>query len=63
MGDVGHVGCMQPQTGYKWIEKNTPADSRVLAWWDYGYQITGIAKRTSVADGNTWSHSSSSWSI
>ena len=28
----------------------------VLAWWDYGYQITGIAKRTSVADGNTWNH-------
>lgn len=42
--------------GYKWIERNTPSDSRVLAWWDYGYQITGIAKRTSVADGNTWNH-------
>jgi len=27
----------------------------VIAWWDYGYQITGIAKRTSLADGNTWS--------
>merc|ERR1719491_1347644 len=21
--------------GYKWIEKNTPEDSRVMAWWDY----------------------------
>lgn len=42
--------------GYKWIEKNTPADSRVMAWWDYGYQITGIANRTSIADGNTWNH-------
>jgi len=42
--------------GYLWIDKNTPPDSRVLAWWDYGYQITGIAKRTSVADGNTWNH-------
>lgn len=27
-----------------------------MAWWDYGYQITGIAKRTSIADGNTWNH-------
>jgi dolichyl-diphosphooligosaccharide--protein glycosyltransferase len=26
----------------------------VLAWWDYGYQITGIGNRTSLADGNTW---------
>lgn len=42
--------------GYKWIEKNTPEDSRVMAWWDYGYQITGIANRTSIADGNTWNH-------
>eukprot|EP00928_Gymnodinium_smaydae_P024853 TRINITY_DN19994_c0_g1_i1.p1 TRINITY_DN19994_c0_g1~~TRINITY_DN19994_c0_g1_i1.p1 ORF type:complete len:825 (+),score=78.19 TRINITY_DN19994_c0_g1_i1:50-2524(+) len=42
--------------GYEWIEKNTPKDSRVIAWWDYGYQITGIAKRTSIADGNTWNH-------
>jgi len=42
--------------GYKWVAKNTPKDSRVMAWWDYGYQITGIAKRTSIADGNTWNH-------
>jgi len=42
--------------GYKWLEKNTPEDARVMAWWDYGYQITGIANRTSIADGNTWNH-------
>lgn len=42
--------------GYKWIDANTPKDARVIAWWDYGYQITGIAKRTSIADGNTWNH-------
>ena len=27
-----------------------------MAWWDYGYQITGIGNRTSIADGNTWNH-------
>eukprot|EP00927_Polykrikos_kofoidii_P015155 TRINITY_DN16721_c0_g1_i1.p1 TRINITY_DN16721_c0_g1~~TRINITY_DN16721_c0_g1_i1.p1 ORF type:complete len:904 (-),score=115.71 TRINITY_DN16721_c0_g1_i1:90-2756(-) len=42
--------------GYQWIDANTPKDSRVMAWWDYGYQITGIARRTSIADGNTWNH-------
>mmetsp|Transcript_90373 Transcript_90373/g.173952 ORF Transcript_90373/g.173952 Transcript_90373/m.173952 type:complete len:886 (+) Transcript_90373:46-2703(+) len=42
--------------GYKWIDKNTPEDARIMAWWDYGYQITGIARRTSLADGNTWNH-------
>jgi len=42
--------------GYQWVDKNTPEDARVIAWWDYGYQITGIARRTSIADGNTWNH-------
>ena len=27
-----------------------------MAWWDYGYQIAGIAERTTIADGNTWNH-------
>jgi len=27
-----------------------------MAWWDYGYQITGIGNRTTIADGNTWNH-------
>ena len=39
---------------YLWLSKHTPPDSRVLAWWDYGYHITGIGNRTSLADGNTW---------
>jgi dolichyl-diphosphooligosaccharide--protein glycosyltransferase len=41
---------------YWWLRDNTPEDSRVMAWWDYGYQINGIAERTSIADGNTWNH-------
>ena len=41
---------------YWWLRDTTPEDSRVMAWWDYGYQINGIAERTSIADGNTWNH-------
>jgi len=41
---------------YWWLRDNTPEDARVMAWWDYGYQINGIANRTSIADGNTWNH-------
>ena len=41
---------------YFWLRDKTPQDSRVMAWWDYGYQITGIGNRTSIADGNTWNH-------
>lgn len=41
---------------YWWLRDKTPEDSRVMAWWDYGYQITGIGNRTTIADGNTWNH-------
>jgi dolichyl-diphosphooligosaccharide---protein glycosyltransferase len=36
---------------YWWLRDNTPEDSRIMAWWDYGYQITGISNRTTIADG------------
>lgn len=39
---------------YWWLRDNTPEDARIVAWWDYGYQINGIGNRTSIADGNTW---------
>ena len=41
---------------YHWLRDKTAKDARVMAWWDYGYQITGIGERTSIADGNTWNH-------
>lgn len=41
---------------YFWLKDNTPEDARIMAWWDYGYQIAGIANRTTIADGNTWNH-------
>ena len=42
--------------GYEFLRTETPADSRILAWWDYGYQIAGMGNRTTLADGNTWNH-------
>merc|ERR1719506_3044488 len=41
---------------YWWLRDKTKEDARVMAWWDYGYQITGIGNRTTIADGNTWNH-------
>ncbi|GMF60372.1 unnamed protein product [[Candida] boidinii] len=35
---------------------NTPEDSKVMAWWDYGYQIGGMADRTTFVDNNTWNN-------
>ncbi|RKO98836.1 hypothetical protein CXG81DRAFT_15376 [Caulochytrium protostelioides] len=41
---------------YSWLRQNTPADAKILAWWDYGYQITGMANRTTIVDNNTWNN-------
>lgn len=30
---------------YYWLAQNTPLDARVMSWWDYGYQIAGMANR------------------
>ena len=31
-------------------------DSKVMSWWDYGYQITAMANRTILVDNNTWNN-------
>ena len=36
---------------YGFLREETPHDARVMAWWDYGYQITGVGNRTTIADG------------
>jgi len=38
---------------YTWLRHNTPLDAKVMSWWDYGYQITGMANRTVIVDNNT----------
>jgi len=54
LNDGRHIMINDYQEAYWWLRDNTPEDSRVLSWWDYGYQINGIANRTTLADGNTW---------
>jgi dolichyl-diphosphooligosaccharide---protein glycosyltransferase len=43
--------------GYYWLRQNTPVSARIMAWWDYGYQIAGMANRTVIVDNNTWNNS------
>jgi dolichyl-diphosphooligosaccharide--protein glycosyltransferase len=35
---------------------NTKKDAKILSWWDYGYQITGMGNRTVLVDNNTWNN-------
>jgi dolichyl-diphosphooligosaccharide---protein glycosyltransferase len=36
-----------------WLSKNTESDAVVASWWDYGYWITTLGNRTSLADNAT----------
>ncbi|CAD5111386.1 DgyrCDS700 [Dimorphilus gyrociliatus] len=42
---------------YYWLRQNTDDKARVMSWWDYGYQIAGMANRTTLVDNNTWNNS------
>ncbi|CAB4053934.1 STT3 [Lepeophtheirus salmonis] len=42
---------------YYWLWHNTDIDATVMSWWDYGYQIAGLANRTTLVDNNTWNNS------
>jgi len=36
-----------------WVHDNTPQSAVVMAWWDYGYWITALGNRTTLADNGT----------
>jgi dolichyl-diphosphooligosaccharide--protein glycosyltransferase len=37
-----------------WLKENTPDDSVVFSWWDYGYWITTLSDRTTLVDNATF---------
>jgi len=41
---------------YYWLRKNTGEDAKVMSWWDYGYQMAGMANVTTLVDNNTWNN-------
>src|SRR5208282_3317914 len=36
-----------------WLRQNTPPSAVVFAWWDYGYWITALGDRRTLADNGT----------
>jgi len=37
----------------EWIKLNTPENSKIASWWDYGYWITTLSDRTTYVDNAT----------
>jgi len=36
-----------------WLKENTPEDAVIASWWDYGYWISTLAERKTLADNST----------
>ena len=56
MGDGSRLIVDDYREAYYWLKQNTDQDARIMSWWDYGYQITGMANRTVLVDNNTWNN-------
>lgn len=56
-GDGSRVILDDFREAYYWLSQNTEDKARVMSWWDYGYQIAGMANRTTLVDNNTWNNS------
>merc|ERR1711976_250551 len=54
--DGGRIIFDDFREAYYWLRHNTPENSKVMSWWDYGYQITAMANRTILVDNNTWNN-------
>ena len=37
----------------QWVNENTPKDAVIAAWWDYGYWISTLGERKTLADNAT----------
>eukprot|EP00600_Ochromonadales_sp_CCMP1393_P000988 CAMPEP_0174980286 /NCGR_PEP_ID=MMETSP0004_2-20121128/15269_1 /TAXON_ID=420556 /ORGANISM="Ochromonas sp., Strain CCMP1393" /LENGTH=915 /DNA_ID=CAMNT_0016231941 /DNA_START=125 /DNA_END=2872 /DNA_ORIENTATION=- len=55
-GDGKRVLYDDYREAYFWLRQNTHPDSKILSWWDYGYQMSAMANRTVLVDNNTWNN-------
>ncbi len=52
-GSVFNVATDDWHNAMEWLNKNTPEDAVIASWWDYGYWITTLSERISLADNAT----------
>jgi len=54
-GSIYNVATDDWHDAMDWLKKNTPEDAVVASWWDYGYWITTLSERATLADNATLS--------
>ena len=52
-GGTGYPASTDWLETLEWIKMNTPEDSVIASWWDYGYWITTMSERTTLVDNAT----------
>jgi len=52
-GTQFQIGNNDWNDSLEWIKNNTPEDSVIASWWDYGYWIQTKAERATLADNST----------
>jgi dolichyl-diphosphooligosaccharide--protein glycosyltransferase len=52
-GSGFHVATNDWLDALEWIKDNTPKDAVIASWWDYGYWISTMGERASLADNST----------
>jgi dolichyl-diphosphooligosaccharide--protein glycosyltransferase len=52
-GSVFTISTTDWLDSMEWIKNNTPKDPVVAAWWDYGYWISTMGERATLADNST----------
>ena len=52
-GGTGYPASTDWLETLEWIKMNTPEDSVIASWWDYGYWITTMSERTTLIDNAT----------
>jgi dolichyl-diphosphooligosaccharide--protein glycosyltransferase len=50
---IGITRSDDHREAFRWLFENTEIDSKVIAFWDIGYQLSTFSKRAVFIDGNT----------
>ena len=47
------IGTNDWPDAMKWLKENTSKDDVIASWWDYGYWISTLSERKTLADNST----------
>jgi dolichyl-diphosphooligosaccharide--protein glycosyltransferase len=52
-GSIYQISTNDWLESMEWIKNNTPKDAVIASWWDYGYWISTLGERATIADNST----------